>query len=372
MRTSHHSAPATQLGAIFNIDKALLGLLLLLVLAGALTMYSAALDFPGRFGLHLRNILIALGIMLLVANIPPTTLLRFAPYLYATGVVLLVAVDAVGIIKKGSQRWLYVGFEFQPSELMKIATPLMLAWFFHNYSDVKKTRLFGTAALLLLVPVLFILKQPDLGTAILVFAAGFYIIFLAGLPWKVLFGLVGTTILALPFLWPMLHDYQRDRIMTLLHPEADPLGKGFQIRQAIIAIGSGGTTGKGWLEGTQGHLGFVPERSTDMVLSVFSEEFGLLGVTALLILFALLIVRGMQISARAATEFSRLMAAAMAMIVFTYVFVNIAMVSGMAPVVGIPLPFLTYGGTALATICTACGILASVQRESLGAGAAHR
>ncbi len=355
-----------QVGKLLYLDKTLLALLLSLLVASTLTMYSAAYDFPGRFALHLRNITVAVSIMIVIANIPPTILMRFGPYLYGTGVLLLLAVDLFGTIKKGSQRWLHIGFEFQPSELMKIATPLMLAWYFHTYSDIRRTRLFVVAGGLLLVPVLMILKQPDLGTSILVFAAGFYIIFLAGLPWRVLITMAGTALLTAPFMWPMLHDYQRDRILTLLNPEADPMGKGFQIRQAIIAIGSGGLAGKGWMEGTQGHLGFVPERSTDMVLSVFSEEFGLAGIVALLLLFSFLIVRGTQISIGAATLYSRLLAAAMSMIIFTYVFVNIAMVSGMAPVVGIPLPFLTYGGTALVTICTACGILLGVHREACG------
>lgn len=372
MRSPYSPPLLSRLASFLYFDKTLLVLLLLLLALSTLTMYSAAYDFPGRFALHLRNIAVAVGIMVVIANMPPTTLMRFGPYLYGAGVLLLLAVDLFGTIKKGSQRWLHIGFEFQPSELMKIATPLMLAWYFHTYSDIRRLRLFLVAGALLMVPVLMILKQPDLGTSILVFAAGFYIIFLAGLPWKVLFAMAGTAVLSIPFMWPLLHDYQRDRILTLLNPEADPLGKGFQIRQAIIAIGSGGVTGKGWMEGTQGHLGFVPERSTDMVLSVFSEEFGLAGIVALLLLFSFLIVRGMQISIGAATLYSRLLAAAMAMIIFTYVFVNIAMVSGMAPVVGIPLPFLTYGGTALVTICTACGILLGVHREACGAMVSKR
>jgi rod shape determining protein RodA len=364
MRNTLSSPLFSGVARFLYLDKALLALLLLLLAASTLTMYSAAFDFPGRFILHIRNIAVALGIMVVIANVPTAILMRAGPYLYGLGLLLLLAVDLFGTIKKGSQRWLSLGVEFQPSELMKIATPMLLAWYFHTCADVRQGRLFAGAMVLLMIPVLFILKQPDLGTAILVFAAGFYIVFLAGLPWKVLVGSLGAAILSLPFMWPLLHDYQRDRILTLLDPDADPLGKGFQIRQAIIAIGSGGGTGKGWLEGTQGHLGFIPERSTDMVLSVFSEEFGLLGVAGLLALFALLIVRGMQISSAGVTHFSRLLGGAMAMIVFTYVFVNIAMVSGMAPVVGIPLPFLTYGGTALVTICIACGILAGIQREA--------
>jgi len=336
----------------------------LLLATGLLTLYSAALDFPGRFELQLRNILLAVGIMWAAANVPPKQLMRYAPLIYAAGVLMLLAVFAVGIQRKGSQRWINVGMEFQPSEIMKIAMPLMLAWFFHHFQSARRWKTFAAAAVLLLVPVAFIAKQPDLGTALLVAAAGFYVILLAGLSWKALAALALAAVVAVPAAWPLLHDYQRNRVLTMIDPGADPLGKGFQITQAGIAIGSGGVAGKGWLEGTQGHLGFVPERSTDFIFSVFAEEFGLLGIALLLALYFALIVRGLQITARAGTLFARLLAGSITLIFFTYVFVNIGMVSGIVPVVGVPLPFISYGGTALMTLGLGCGILMSIQRQS--------
>jgi len=336
----------------------------LLLATGMVTMYSAALDFPGRFELQFRNILIALGIMWGAANIPPRQLMRYAAAIYAAGVLLLLAVFVAGISRKGSQRWINLGFEFQPSEIMKIAMPLMLAWFFHHFQSTQKWKTFVAAAVLLLIPVAFIAKQPDLGTALLVLAAGFYVILLAGLSWKALAALAVAGAAAIPLAWPFLHDYQRDRVLTMIDPGADPLGKGFQITQAGIAIGSGGVSGKGWLEGTQGHLGFVPERSTDFIFSVYAEEFGLLGIALLLALYFALIVRGLQITARADTQFSRLLAGSITLIFFTYVFVNIGMVGGLVPVVGVPLPFISYGGTALMTLGLGCGILMSIQREA--------
>jgi rod shape determining protein RodA len=349
----------------FAIDLPLLGCVALLVLTGLLTMYSAALDFPGRFELHLRNIAIAAAIMVVVARIPPPLMMKFAAPVYSAGVVLLVAVALAGINRKGSQRWIYLGAEFQPSEMMKIATPLMLAWFFHQYSHIQRWQKFSLAGLLLLLPFLLIAEQPDLGTALLVGSAGFYVILLAGLPWKAIATIAVGTVLGAPLFWHLLYDYQRDRILTLLNPGADPLGKGFQVTQAGIAIGSGGVSGKGWLAGSQGHLGFIPERSTDFVFSVYAEEFGLAGNIVLVLMYALLIVRGLQIASNATTQFSRLLAAAITMILFTYAFVNLAMVSGIAPVVGVPLPFMSYGGTALVTLGLACGILLSVQRQTL-------
>jgi rod shape determining protein RodA len=345
-------------------DLPLLACVILLVLTSLLTMYSAALDFPGRFELHIRNIAIAAGIMFAVSRIPPPLMMRFAAPVYAVGVTLLVAVALFGISRKGSQRWIYLGTEFQPSEMMKIAMPLMLAWYFHQYAHVKPWIRFSLAAVLLLVPFLLIADQPDLGTGLLVGAAGVYVIVLAGLPWRVMATLAASAILSAPLLWTLLRDYQRNRILTFLNPDADPLGKGFQITQAGIAIGSGGVGGKGWLSGSQGHLGFVPERSTDFIFSVYAEEFGLAGNIVLLVMYGLLIFRGLQITANATTQFSRLLAGAITMILFTYAFVNLAMVSGMAPVVGVPLPFLSYGGTALVTLGLACGILLSVQRQN--------
>jgi len=346
------------------VDAPLALCITLLLAAGLVTLYSAALDFPGRFELQLRNILIAIGLMWAVANVPPQQLQRYAAGVYAVGVLMLLAVFVAGISRKGSQRWINLGFEFQPSELMKIAMPLMLAWFFHQFRTTQRWKTFSVAAVLLLIPVALIARQPDLGTALLVLAAGFYVILFAGLSWKALAALAAAAVVSVPIAWPFLHDYQRQRVMTMLDPGADPMGKGFQITQAGIAIGSGGLSGKGWLEGTQGHLGFVPERSTDFIFSVFAEEFGLLGICALLLLYFLLIARGLQITARADTQFARLLAGSITMIFFTYVFVNIGMVSGIVPVVGVPLPFISYGGTALMTLGLGCGILMSIQRQS--------
>jgi rod shape determining protein RodA len=301
--------------------------------------------------------------MWIAANVPPQTLMRFAVPIYTVGVALLVAVAAFGMIKKGARRWLNVGMVIQPSEIMKIAMPLMLAWFFQKRQGMLRWKEFAVAAVLLLIPVGLIAKQPDLGTAILVGAAGFYVIFLAGLSWKVLIGLIAAGAASLPVVWSMLHDYQRARVMTLIDPSADPLGKGFHIIQSTIAIGSGGVAGKGWLHGTQAHLEFIPERTTDFIFAVFSEEFGLIGNCVLLVLFLMLIGRGLIIAANAPTFFSRLLAGAITLIFFTYAFVNMGMVSGILPVVGVPLPFISYGGTALVTLGLGAGILMSIQRH---------
>ncbi|CAN7149890.1 rod shape-determining protein RodA [Pseudoduganella sp. LjRoot289] len=345
------------------LDPQLTLCIVLLLGTGLATMYSAGSDFPGRFALHVRNILIALGIMWAVASVPPQTMMRYAAPIYTAGLLLLLAVSMLGEIKKGSRRWLYIGFDFQPSEMMKIAMPLMLAWFFHQCSGMQRGKTFVIAGILLLIPAALIMKQPDLGTAVLVLAAGFYVIVLAGLSWQALAALAATAAVSIPIAWPRLHEYQRQRVLTMLNPEADPLGKGFQIKQAGIAIGSGGLDGKGWLQGTQGQLGFVPERTTDFIFSVFAEEFGLVGILVLLMLYFMLIARGLMITANATTLFSRLLAGAITMIFFTYVFVNIGMVSGIVPVVGVPLPFISYGGTALVTLGVGAGILMSIRRQ---------
>ncbi len=353
-----------RLRAMLAVDAPLACILGLLVTAGLVTLYSASADFPGRFELQLRNVLMALALMWTAANIPPQVLMRHAATLYAVGVGLLLAVFLFGVTKKGSTRWLHVGFDFQPSEMMKIAMPMMLAWFFHRVDGAKGWQVFVAAAMLLAIPVGLIAKQPDFGTAMLVLAAGFYVIVLAGLSWKALAALAFGGLAAAPVVWSLLHDFQRQRVLTFLDPGADPMGKGFQITQATIAIGSGGTNGRGWMDGTQGHLGFVPERSTDFIFSVFAEEFGLLGGIALLAMYALLVLRGLQIAAGATTRFSRLLGGAVTMILFTYVFINVGMVSGVVPVVGVPLPFFSYGGTALATLGLGCGILMAIRRQS--------
>lgn len=335
----------------------------LLLSTGLVTMYSAGIDFPGRLEAQIRNIIVGFVIMWVVANIPPQTLMRLAVPLYTAGVALLIAVFLFGIIKKGARRWLYIGIDFQPSEIMKIAMPLMLAWYFQQRAGMLRWHSFAIAALLLFIPVTLIIKQPDLGTALLVVAAGFYVIFLAGLSWKMLAGLAVTFIASLPVIWSVLHDYQRQRVMMLIDPTSDPLGKGFHIIQSTIAVGSGGLTGKGWLNGTQGHLQFIPERTTDFIFAVFSEEFGLVGNLLLLLLYLALIGRGLMISANAPTLFTRLLAGSITMSFFTYAFVNMGMVSGILPVVGVPLPLLSYGGTALVTLGMGAGILMSIQHH---------
>ena len=341
-----------------------LALIIFLIMSvGIVTLYSAGIDFPGRVEDQLRNILVSFVVMWIAANVPPQTLMRFAVPIYTLGIALLVGVAAFGMVKKGARRWLNLGVVIQPSEIMKIAMPLMLAWFFQKRENTIGWREFAVAAVLLAVPVGLIAKQPDLGTAMLVLAAGFYIIFLAGLSWKVLFGLTIAVGASLPVVWSRMHDYQRERVMMLIDPTSDPLGKGFHIIQSTIAVGSGGIFGKGWLQGTQAHLEFIPERTTDFIFAVYSEEFGLVGNSLLLVLYLLLISRGLLIAASAPTFFTRLLAGAITMIFFTYAFVNMGMVSGILPVVGVPLPFLSYGGTALMTLGLGTGILMSIQRH---------
>ena len=359
-----------------GFDGWLLLLVLVLASAGLLAMYSSGYDHGTRFADHGRNMLIALALLFVVAQIPPQRLMVFAPPLYAAGVVLLVAVALAGITKKGAQRWIDLGVVIQPSELLKIGMPLMLAWWFQKREGQLRAVDFAVAGLLLAMPVGLIMKQPDLGTSLLVLAAGLSVIFFAGLSWKlvlppVLLGAVGIALIvgfepqlcADGVRWPLLHDYQQQRICTLLDPTRDPLGKGFHIIQGMIAIGSGGTFGKGFMAGTQTHLEFIPERTTDFIFAAFSEEFGLIGNLVLIACFLLLVWRGLAIAMHANTLFSRLMAAAVSMIFFTYAFVNMGMVSGILPVVGVPLPFISYGGTAMVTLGLALGILMSIVRS---------
>ena len=347
----------------------------LLASAGMLIMYSSGFDHGSRFIDHGRNMLIAGFIMFVVAQIPPQRLMALAVPLYLVGVGLLIAVAIFGITKKGARRWLNVGIVIQPSEIMKIAMPLMLAWWFQKREGQLRPLDFMVAGALLVVPVALVMKQPDLGTSLLVLAAGLAVIFFAGLSWKlivppVVVGLVGMFLIVWfePALcaegvrWPVLHDYQQQRICTLLEPTRDPLGKGFHIIQGMIAIGSGGLFGKGFMEGTQTHLEFIPERTTDFIFAAFSEEFGLAGNLLLIAGFIFLILRGLMIAMEAATLFSRLLAGAVTMIFFTYAFVNMGMVSGILPVVGVPLPFISYGGTAMVTLGLAVGMLMSIAK----------
>jgi rod shape determining protein RodA len=344
-------------GPLFGISPALLAL-------GLLTLYSASNENPARVTAQVVNILVAFALMWVVAQVSPQTLMRFALPVYVLGLMLLVAVALFGDVRNGARRWLSFGFgSVQPSELMKIAMPLMLAWYFHRHEAALRLRDYLVAMVLLAVPVALIVRQPDLGTAMLVTAAGFFVIFLAGLSWKIIVGGGLAIVGAMPLLWGMLHDYQRKRVLTLLDPSQDPLGAGYHIIQATIAVGSGGLVGKGWLKGTQTHLEFIPERSTDFIFAVFSEEFGLLGNGLLLVLYLSLITRGLMIAANAPTFFARLLAGALILTFFTYAFVNMGMVSGLLPVVGVPLPFISYGGTALVTLFIAIGMLMSIQNH---------
>jgi rod shape determining protein RodA len=354
-----------------------LGLILLgLAAVGFFTFLSASQNTPVQIADELRNLALSFLVMWIVSRIPPKWLEMGAVWIYGFGVALLIAVAAFGLIKKGARRWLNIGVVIQPSEIMKIAMPLMLAWYFQKREGIQKSWDYGVAAVILAIPVFLIARQPDLGTALLVFAAGLYVIILAGLPWKWILPFVGLgvigifliiifggTICAHDVVWPFVHDYQKHRICTLLDPTSDPLGKGFHTIQSMIAIGSGGFFGKGWFQGTQAHLEFIPEKHTDFVFAVFSEEFGLLGNLILIALFFALIKRGLAISSSGPNLFTRLLGASVTLIFFTYAFVNIGMVSGLLPVVGVPLPFISYGGTALVTLGFGAGILMSIHRH---------
>ena len=359
-----------------GFDRPLALTVFLLLCVGIVTLYSASIDVPGRVEDQLRNIVLTFVLMWVLATIPPPTLMRFAVPLYTFGVALLVAVALFGITKKGAKRWINVGVVIQPSEILKIATPLMLAWYYQRRESSLRWYDFVVGFVILLVPVGLIAKQPDLGTAVLVFAAGLFVIYLAGLSFKLIVPVLVAAIIGIGLVatfqqkicqpevqWPLMHDYQKHRICTLLDPTSDPLGKGFHTIQAVIAIGSGGPLGKGWLKGTQAHLDFIPEKHTDFIFAVFAEEFGLVGELVLLTLYTALIARGLYIAANGATMFGRLLAGSLTMAFFTYAFVNVGMVSGILPVVGVPLPFMSYGGTALTTLGIAVGLIMSVGRQ---------
>jgi rod shape determining protein RodA len=345
-----------------HIDAFLMGCLLFTMLVGLFVLYSASGQSFDRVSAQLVNIAVALSLMWLVTNIQPQHLERIAPPIYILGILLLIAVEAFGHISHGAQRWLNLGIiKIQPSEIMRIAVPMMLAWFFAKREASPRITDFAIAAIMLLIPVVLIMKQPDLGTSLLITSSGIFVIFLAGLSWKFILGSVTLLGAMTPVFWSMLHDYQRRRIEILIDPTQDPLGAGYHTIQATIALGSGGTTGKGWLDGTQAQLDFLPERTTDFIFAVFGEEFGLAGNLILLVLFSLIIARGLIIAAQAKSTFSRLLAASITLTFFTYAFVNMGMVSGILPVVGVPLPLISYGGTSMVTLLLGFGILMSIQ-----------
>lgn len=364
------------MGLVEGFDGPLAFAVFMLACVGLLIMYSSGFDHGTRFVDHARNMVLAGAIMFVVAQVPPQKLMTWAVPVYTIGVALLIAVALFGLTKKGARRWLNIGVVIQPSEILKIAMPLMLSAWFQKREGQLRPLDFAMAMLILGVPVALIMKQPDLGTSLLVLSAGLSVIFFAGLKWRwilppVVLAVVGVVVLVVmePTLceanvdWRVLHEYQRQRVCTLLDPARDPLGKGFHIIQGMIAIGSGGFWGKGFMQGTQTHLEFIPERTTDFIFAAFGEEFGFIGGLVLVSGFLFLVYRGLVIASQAPTMFSRLLAASVSMIFFTYAFVNMGMVSGILPVVGVPLPFVSYGGTAMVTLGFALGILMSIAKS---------
>ena len=346
----------------FHIDGTLLVLILVLIGIGCFVLYSAANQNVGMFERQLVRFGLAMIIMAVIAQVPPRYFCTLVPFVYASGLVLLLLVLLMGDVGKGAQRWLDLKFiRFQPSEFMKLAVPMMVAYYFSDKPlpcTLKDTMI---ASMIIVVPVLMIAKQPDLGTSLLIAASGFCVLFLAGLPWRYLFSLVGLGALAAPVLWHFLHDYQRKRILMFLNPELDPLGAGYHTIQSKIAIGSGGPFGKGWLQGTQSHLEFLPERSTDFIFAVMSEELGLFGALTLYVAYYAILWRMMKITVQAQSTFARLLAGSITLTFAIYVIINTGMVSGVLPVVGVPLPLISYGGTSVVTLFAGFGILMSIQ-----------
>ncbi len=363
----HHDRPLYRLtGQSLYLDLPLLGLLFGLTLFGLFILYSASNQNTGMVLRQAMRVLLAFIIMVVFAFIPPHKYKLATPWIYGFGLFLLIAVMIMGKVGKGAQRWLELGsLRFQPSEIMKLAVPMIAAWTIDRKRLPMSLKTLISAALLIFIPALLIAKQPDLGTAIMVVAAGLSVLFLAGIPWRMVLVVILSLSLAAPLLWHVMHDYQKQRVFTLLHPEQDPLGTGYHIIQSKIAIGSGGALGKGFLAGTQSHLNFLPEHATDFIFAVTSEEFGFVGSTFLLLLIVLISLRSLYIARHAQTCFTRLLAASLGMTFFLSAFVNIGMVMGILPVVGIPLPLVSYGGTALVTFLASFGILMSISSHRI-------
>ena len=354
------ASPFTRVASLLKIDVPLTMGLLALAAVGLFVLYSATGQDMNAIHRQLVRLSVAFGIMLVIAQVPPSFLRSWSIALYFIGVCMLVAVLLVGDVGKGAQRWLDLGFiRFQPSELMKIVVPMMIARFVSFYVLPPQFKRVLLALVLIVIPVLLIVRQPDLGTALLVGGAGVSVLFLAGLQWRLILGGLGLAAVAAPVLWNTLHDYQRQRVMTFLNPEADPLGSGYHIIQSKIAVGSGGLFGKGWLNGTQSNLDFLPERHTDFIFAVFGEEFGLFGVLGLLSLYAFIIMRGLYLASTSQGAYARLLSGSMIMTFLIYLFVNVGMVTGLLPVVGVPLPLVSYGGTSMVTLMIGFGIVMS-------------
>jgi rod shape determining protein RodA len=345
-----------------HIDLPLLLLLALICGFGLIVLYSATGESVAQVQRQGLRLAVAAVLMLAVAQLPPAILRQWSVPLFLLGLGLLLMVLTIGEQSKGAQRWLDLGFvRFQPSEILKLALPMMLAWYLSLRALPPRLLDVLIASLLIALPVLLIAKQPDLGTALLVGSAGVATLFLAGLRWRLIIGLVLLGASLAPLLWSLMRDYQRQRVLTFLDPSSDPLGAGYHIIQSQIAIGSGGLYGKGWLAGTQSHLEFLPERSTDFIFAVLGEELGLSGVAVLMLLYLAVILRGLAIAAGASDTYSRLLAGSVTAVFFVYLFVNMGMVTGLLPVVGVPLPLISYGGTSLVTLMMGFGILMSVQ-----------
>lgn len=356
--------PESREGGFFariHLDLPLLTGLLLLCGFGLIVLYSASDQSSSQVERQVLRLLLALVVMVALAWVPPDQMRRWAPWLYTGGVLMLVAVLAIGDIGKGAQRWLDLGvLRFQPSELLKLAVPMVLATYLSRRSLPPTYWRILAAATMTLVPVVLVAKQPDLGTALLIASAGVFVLFLAGIRWRLIFALAGLGAAVAPVLWYFMRPYQRQRVLTFLNPETDPLGTGYHIIQSQIAIGSGGMYGKGWFNGTQSHLEFLPERHTDFILAVLGEEFGLIGIAVLLCMYLFIILRGLYIASRAPDSFGRLLAGGLTLVFFVYVVVNSGMVTGLLPVVGVPLPLVSYGGTSLVTIMASFGVLMSI------------
>ena len=347
-----------------HIDPWLLGLLLLATIFGLIVLYSASGQDSEMVTRQAISFGVAYVVMITLAQIPPKMYQAFSPWFFGIGLLLLVMVALFGQVSLGARRWLGIAgvFRFQPSEFLKLAMPMMMAWYLSARVLPPSWKVVMTALMLIVIPAGLIAKQPDLGTALLVSASGLFVLFLAGLPWWMIGGFSVAVGAALPVVWNfLLHDYQKQRVLTMLDPEADALGTGWNIIQSKTAIGSGGLMGKGYLHGTQSHLQFLPEGHTDFVIAAFSEEFGLIGVTLLLLLYSALVGRALFIAFETSNTYGRLLGGAIGMSFFVYVFVNVGMVSGILPVVGVPLPFISYGGTALITLMSGFGLLMSIR-----------
>jgi rod shape determining protein RodA len=345
-----------------GLDSTLFVLLATLSMVGLAVLFSASYDAPGRVGGQLVNLAVAVVAMWIMAQLPPQTMMRFAVPAYVVGVALLIAVAVAGDVVNGARRWLHVGVtRFQPSEMMKLAVPLMLAWYFHKNETTLRVRDYFVAGVLLAVPLGLILRQPDLGTAGLVGTAGFFVIFFAGMSWRVIGGIAAAGAAALPLLWPFLHDYQRRRVLTLLDPSSDPLGAGYHIIQSTIAVGSGGLAGKGYKKGTQSQLGYLPARWTDFIFSVLAEENGFLGVVVVLGLYMFVLWRSFETAAMARDRVGVFLATAVASLLAFQVVYNVAMVAGLVPVKGLPLPLMSYGGSSVLSSLMAVGLILNVR-----------